>query len=369
MMVKIIFITFILSFSIFFKVHSNENYSTFPYEIPELDITLINEKRLNINFENIKETKRSSGANIYTKVLPSVVKILSNTGHGTGIILSNKGNGLIITNYHVVEGYETVGVIFGNDDEKKETHLATVLKFNAISDLALLSLNSKQNSLVPIKSSEDEIKIGEDVHAIGHPLGQDWTYTRGYVSQKRKNYTWKTNKGSHHKANVIQTQTPINPGNSGGPLVNDDGKLVGINSFGNMKAQGINFAISNDSIKAFLKSKGNIEKKKINAQYKHNLLSTFDKNKNGIVDGYLWDDNRNKKVDTVGIDKNEDDFVETIFIDKNENQIFEIVIKHRIVKGQKAIFYEFDKNEDKKIDSIGIDVNLDGKIDKVVPYK
>jgi len=357
------------SLSIFTKSYSNDEFTIFPYETTELDLTLIMEKRLKVNFDNIKETKRSAGANIYTKVLPSVVKVVTNKGHGTGIIISNKGNGLIITNYHVVEGHKTVGIIFGNDDPKKETHLATVLKFNAISDLALLSLNSKKNSLVPIENSLDEISIGEDVHAVGHPLGQDWTYTRGYVSQKRKNYTWKTGKGKHHKADVIQTQTPINPGNSGGPLVNDEGKLVGINSFGNMKAQGINFAISNNTIKLFLKSKADVMQNLIKSKYKKNLISTFDKNKNGVIDGYLWDQNKNKIVDTIGIDKNEDTFVETILIDKNENKIFEVVIKHKVVKGKKVVFYEIDKNEDKKIDAIGIDINLDGKIDKIIPAK
>ena len=363
-------VIFLFLLSIFTRVNAEEGIVVFPFETPDLlDLTIIKNKRMGVNFQNIKETKRSAGTNIYSKVLPSVVKIVTNNGHGSGVIISNKGNGLIITNYHVVEGYKTVGVVFGTDDAKKETHIASVLKFNAISDLALLSLNSKKNGLVPIQNSNEEINIGADVHAIGHPMGQDWTYTRGYVSQKRKNYTWKTGQGKHHKADVIQTQTPINPGNSGGPLVNENGKLVGINSFGNMKAQGLNFAISNQTIKSFLKSKGDVQQNPIKSKYKRDLISTLDKNKNGIIDGYLWDQNKNKKIDTIGIDKNEDTFVETILIDKNENKIFEIVIKHKIVKGKKVVFYEIDKNEDKKIDAIGVDVNLDGKIDKVLPAK
>ena len=368
-MFKFLLILF-FSLSIFTQSFAKEKFTVFPYEAPELlDLTTIKNKRMGVSFQNIKEVKRSAGTNIYSKVLPSVVKVVTNSGHGTGVIISNKGNGLIISNYHVVEGYKTVGIIFGIDDDKKETHIATVLKFNAISDLALLSLNSKKNGLVPIQNSVNEINIGANVHAVGHPLGEDWTYTRGYVSQKRKDYTWKTGKGKHHKADVIQTQTPINPGNSGGPLVNDEGQLVGINSFGNMKAQGLNFAISNNTIRLFLKSKGDIKQNIIKSKYKKNLISTFDKNKNGIIDGYLWDQNKNNKVDTIGLDKDEDTFIETILIDKNENKIFEVVIKHKVVKGKKIVFYEIDKNEDKKIDAIGVDVNLDGKIDKVVPAK
>ena len=180
-------IVLFFSLSIFTKAYSDEMFTVFPYEAPELlDLTIIKNKRMGVDFQNIKEVKRNAGTNIYSKVLPSVVKVVTNSGHGTGVIISNKGNGLIISNYHVVEGYKTVGIIFGIDDDKKETHIATVLKFNAISDLALLSLNSKKNGLVPIENSVNEINIGADVHAVGHPLGQDWTYTRGYVSQKRK---------------------------------------------------------------------------------------------------------------------------------------------------------------------------------------
>ena len=56
-----------------------------------------------------------------------------------------------------------------------------------------------------------EAQVGADVHAIGHPQGQTWTYTKGLISQVRPDYQW-----GPHKADVIQTQTPINPGNSGG---------------------------------------------------------------------------------------------------------------------------------------------------------
>jgi Trypsin-like peptidase domain len=89
------------------------------------------------------------------------------------------------------------------------------------------------------------------VHAIGHPTGEYWTYTKGVVSQFRPNYPWSAD-GTGHRANVIQTQTPINPGNSGGPLLSDDGKLVGVNSFKSIGSDGLNFAVAASEVREFL---------------------------------------------------------------------------------------------------------------------
>jgi hypothetical protein len=115
----------------------------------------------------------------------------------------------------------------------------------------LLQLSTPPQNLQPIKfASEADIQIGADVHAIGHPTGKAWTYTKGIISQYRKNFEWKTDEGEH-KADVIQTQTPINPGNSGGPLITDDGKLVGVNSF-KSTGEGLNFAISIVDVNTFL---------------------------------------------------------------------------------------------------------------------
>jgi len=79
---------------------------------------------------------------------------------------------------------------------------------------------------------KDAIAIGLDVYAIGHPDGQSWSYTKGIISQYRINYDWDcTGENLLHRGNIIQTQTPINPGNSGGPLLDDGGRIVGVNSF------------------------------------------------------------------------------------------------------------------------------------------
>jgi hypothetical protein len=99
---------------------------------------------------------------------------------------------------------------------------------------------------------KDAIAIGLDVYAIGHPDGQSWSYTKGIISQYRINYDWDcTGENLLHRGNIIQTQTPINPGNSGGPLLDDGGRIVGVNSFGG-GGEGLNFAVAVDEIEAFL---------------------------------------------------------------------------------------------------------------------
>jgi len=95
--------------------------------------------------------------------------------------------------------------------------------------------------------------VGQDVHAIGHPEGQIWTYTKGLISQIRANFEWSTSDRDKHRAKVIQTQTPINPGNSGGPLMDDNSRIIGINSFLLPGSQGLNYAVAVDEVREFLK--------------------------------------------------------------------------------------------------------------------
>jgi hypothetical protein len=97
------------------------------------------------------------------------------------------------------------------------------------------------------------------VHAIGHPGGEQWTYTQGIISQVRTDYRWKGVNDLQHFATVIQTQTPINPGNSGGPLLDDNVSVIGVNAFIKQEKQGLNFAISLGEITQFLARPGNRE--------------------------------------------------------------------------------------------------------------
>src|SRR5262249_45680196 len=119
--------------------------------------------------------------------------------------------------------------------------------------LALVAVETPPLGFGPLEVAKmDSVAIGSDVHAIGHPTGESWTYTKGVVSQIRRDYSWKAEDGVEHKADLIQTQTPINPGNSGGPLLNDLGQIVGVNSFKSTDSEGLNFAVAASEVQRFL---------------------------------------------------------------------------------------------------------------------
>jgi Trypsin-like peptidase domain len=168
---------------------------------------------------------------------------------GSGSVIAN---GFILTNSHVVGDASVVSVLYKPDavSEPVNTSMITarVIKVDQVRDLALLQPTSISSAAKPIELGDiKDIQIGADVHAIGHPIGLDWSYTSGIISQIRNNFSW-----LQYRADVIQTQTPINPGNSGGPLLTDDGKLIGVNAFIAPDNQGLNFSVSVTDVRSFL---------------------------------------------------------------------------------------------------------------------
>ncbi|MBI3988854.1 MAG: trypsin-like peptidase domain-containing protein [candidate division NC10 bacterium] len=186
---------------------------------------------------------------------PAVVLVLTNEGFGSGAILDGQGH--VITNWHVVGANPLVVVVFkpkdGTELTKELAFLATVEKIDQVADLALLKIHTPPKTFTYLPLGDvSTLAVGQDVYAIGHPEGEVWTYTKGIISQIRPNYTWSTNEDVVHRAKVIQTQTPVNPGSSGGPLLDDSGRLIGINSF-RSQGEGLNYAVAVDEIQAFLK--------------------------------------------------------------------------------------------------------------------
>jgi len=192
--------------------------------------------------------------NVYQQASPSVVLIITENGAGSGVVVT--ADGKIVTNAHVAEGFDEVGVVFkpkveGMKLSAADVVVAKVIRRDEVVDLALLQVPALPASAKPLAlASLNSIAVGADVHAIGHPVGETWTYTRGIVSQVRRGYDWIDDQGVEHKATVVQTQTPLNPGNSGGPLLDDAMQVVGINSFGG--GEGVNFAVSADDVRSLL---------------------------------------------------------------------------------------------------------------------
>lgn len=144
-------------------------------------------------------------------------------GAGSGVIISS--NGLILTNYHVIEGANNVRATLWDGT----IHPTTIVGTDPDSDLAVLKIEppaGKPLTTIPFGDS-GQLEVGRRVFAIGNPFGLDRTLTQGIVSSLGR--TMRTENGRLIKG-IIQTDAAINPGNSGGPLLDTNGRLVGINT-------------------------------------------------------------------------------------------------------------------------------------------
>ena len=127
-----------------------------------------------------------------------------------------------------------------------------LIALNKQADLALLKIERPPTGLVPVKLGDiSSVQVAEDIHIIGHPHGQLWSYSTGVVSQIRDNYDWKYSDGSEHLAKVLQMQTAINPGNSGGPVLDNNASMLGLVAMSE-EGQNLNYAVAIDVIRAFV---------------------------------------------------------------------------------------------------------------------
>jgi len=145
-----------------------------------------------------------------------------NTDTGSGFVINR--DGVILTNAHVIDGAVKILVSFADN----QTVAATVIGKDPDDDLALLKVNPDGVHLVPLPLGDSStVAVGDPTAAIGNPFGYTRTLTTGIVSALQRSIQAPNNFSID---NVIQTDAPINPGNSGGPLINAQGKVIGINS-------------------------------------------------------------------------------------------------------------------------------------------
>ncbi len=159
---------------------------------------------------------------------------------GSGFVWSS--DGIIVTNNHVVEGASKITVIFNSGSQLN----AKLIGVDPDSDVAVLRVDAKNLVPAPIGTSSD-LMIGETVVAVGNPFGLSGTVTTGVVSALGRSVPSKEEGRTF--TDFIQTDASINPGNSGGPLLNIEGKVIGINTMIYANAQGIGFAIPVDRAK------------------------------------------------------------------------------------------------------------------------
>jgi putative serine protease PepD len=171
-----------------------------------------------------------SVAGVAARVLPSVVQIKVDTSQGqaTGSGFVIDGDGILVTNNHVVSDAQGAPKLTFSDGT---TTTAKVLGTSPSYDIAVLEVDAKNLPALPLGNS-DSVVVGDTVLAIGSPLGLSGTVTSGIVSAKNRPVTAGGEQGGSDSAyiNAIQTDAAINPGNSGGPLVDIDGEVIGVNS-------------------------------------------------------------------------------------------------------------------------------------------
>ena len=262
--------------------NKNETTLTFAKSEKEADSDESDSKADDSKDTSSKATGSLDVSDIAAEVLPSIVSITTKSvqevqsyygmygmygyapqqqeqeveGSGSGIIVGKNDDELLIaTNYHVVEGADTLSVAFvdGNAVE------ATVKGFDEEKDLAVVSValddidDDTMDAISVAKvGSSDDLKVGEQVVAIGNALGYGQSVTTGIVSAKNRRMDSSNNTvtdgsdDSSDGVNLIQTDAAINPGNSGGALLNMEGEVVGINSakLASTEVEGMGYAIA-----------------------------------------------------------------------------------------------------------------------------
>lgn len=309
---------------------------------------------------------RSAGSKIYKSFSNAVPLIESSGGLGSGVFIEND---LILTNKHVVGDQSIVRVAFKpaafGKVKNARRYEGRVIKFDDKKDLALVKLNMEIKDVPLIKlASEGDVEIAMQVHAIGHPRGQYWSYTLGYVSQIRPEYEWSIDEDIIRSADIIQTQTPINPGNSGGPLISNSGKLIGINSFGRPDSPGLNYAVAYTSVQEFLDSKSSVvaPKKKTSKSAVGQCENTTSKDNWPLI---ICDDNNNGYPDRVVLDGREFGSYLFVYFDRNENGNHEMMIREVVLEnGDSAWVINFDSEETGSWTKSGADYDKDGNVDE-----
>lgn len=177
-----------------------------------------------------------------------VVLVQTGGGLGSGFIVNEKG--FCVTNYHVVEKETriTTTIFHRKDDgsfDKRSINDVRIVALNPFFDLALLQIPVQQDmTFKPVFLSADEdLQEGEQVFAIGNPLGLERSVSQGIIGTKNRNFRGQV---------YIQTTAEINPGNSGGPLFNARGEVIGVTNMKLLFAEGLGFAIPAPYVKLFL---------------------------------------------------------------------------------------------------------------------
>lgn len=218
-----------------------------------------------VSVKNVNTGKKMTAAQVYAKNVDATVGISTKSttrnmfgystesaASGSGFIVSS--NGYVVTNYHVIEGADSITVSTNNG----KSYEATVRGYNENYDVAVLKINATGLQAVTLGKSSDA-NVGDEVVTIGNPLGElTFSLTSGAISALNREVTFSQN----NTMKLIQTDAAINSGNSGGPLFNLYGEVIGItnakyssgNSSSEASIDNIGFAIPIDEVDSIIKN-------------------------------------------------------------------------------------------------------------------
>lgn len=224
-------------------------------KINELAISLINSNQnvknqlssVNQEITFLKTSTAEDFSGIIQDSIKSVVTIRTLESQGTGFIITD--DGYIVTNAHVItDSQGAIQKVIQAITENNDIKAVEFIGANKEMDLALLKIAGNYNSL--ILENSDHIQVGEKVIAIGNPQGFQFSVTDGIVSA--------IHRPSENGNQYIQTNAELNPGNSGGPLINTQGKVIGINNFKIAETEGMGFALESNYIKSGVNELSNL---------------------------------------------------------------------------------------------------------------
>lgn len=219
-------------FLFLFSWNSLVKASSLPDLVEQLTSSVVRIETTNISKQNLSITGDPFFDEFFRRQFGDDSQPRTSKGLGSGFIYSK--NGYVVTNFHVIEKANDISVVLNNGNR----YDANVVGTDSRTDLALLKISTNESLNVVKVGNSNKLRIGEDVIAIGNPLGFGATVTTGIISAKGRYID-----GLGTYVDFLQTDAALNRGNSGGPLFNFKGEVVGVNTAIAANGQGIGFAI------------------------------------------------------------------------------------------------------------------------------
>ena len=213
-----------------------------------------NEETVEDNTQQNISNKGKTASEALDSVVTIISKLSGKEPIGSGFIVSE--DGYILTNFHVVHDAYVVRDVWYDDSSISaktldgETYPLEFVGANVYLDFAILKVKEPDRKFKYLEISENSGKIGDVVYALGAPFGEEFSVTKGIISQKnRPSYFDELSEEDEYKK-YLQLDAAINPGNSGGPIVNENGKVVGMSTYIVSESEGLGYGLQSEEIKA-----------------------------------------------------------------------------------------------------------------------